>query len=166
MPQARLTSRGSRASGNDDEEVSAALLRDMATRCLCFRSRRTARLITRDFDAALAPTGLKATQLTLLCAVALRPDLGMTELAELLGLEQSTLSRNIALLRDRGLVRKQPAADKRQRHLALTKKGRTLAAKAYPLWQGAQLEAESRYFAGATRALFEELDENLGLQRS
>lgn len=138
----------------------------MATRCLCFRSRRTARLITRDFDAALAPTGLKATQLTLLCAVALRPELGMTELAEVLGLEQSTLSRNISLLRERGLVRTRAAEDRRQRHLALTAKGQALVTEAYPLWQEAQIAAESRYFSGASRALFAELDEQLGLTRS
>lgn len=164
MSNARTTRKQARSPTVGDA-ASKAQLRDMALRCLCFRSRRTARLITRDFDAALAPSGLKATQLTLLCAVALRPDLGMTELAELLGLEQSTLSRNIAHLRERGLVRAQPAADKRQRHLALTQKGRKLASRAYPLWQAAQVEAEARYFSGPARALFAEIDEQLGLSR-
>lgn len=138
----------------------------MATRCLCFRSRRTARVITRDFDAALAPTGLKATQLTLLCAIALRPELDMSDLADVLGLEQSTLSRNISLLRERGLVKSEAAADKRQRRLKVTRKGRTLASKAYPLWREVQLEAERRYLSGPARALFAELDEHIGLRRS
>ncbi len=137
----------------------------MASRCLCFRARRTARLITRDYDAALASTGLKATQLTLLCAVELRADLGMGELAEVLGLEQSTLSRNVAVLRERGFLRVSAGADKRQRALRVTSKGRALVAKAYPLWLRAQRETEDRYLGGAARLLLGELDDQAGLRR-
>lgn len=120
----------------------------MASQCLCFRTRRIARLITRDYDAALASTGLKATQLTLLCAVEIAQRAAMTEMAEVLGLEQSTLSRNLALLRERGLVRVTTAKDKRQRELTLTRKGRALVDKAYPLWQQVQRDVEERYLSG------------------
>src|SRR5690606_23744468 len=127
---------------------------------------RTARLITRDFDAALAPTGLKATQLTLLCAIELRPELGMGQLADVLGLEPSTLSRNLALLRERGLIHTAPGEDRRQRTLSVTRKGRALTTKAYPLWQQAQREAEERYFGSDARNLIAALDEQTGLKRS
>lgn len=143
---------------------SRSSLVDMASRCLCFRARRAARLITRDYDAALAPTGLKATQLTLLCAVELRDDLGMGELADVLGLEQSTLSRNVAVLRERGFLRVSSGEDKRQRALRITSKGRALVEKAYPLWQQVQRETEARYLTGASRFLLGELDEQAGLR--
>lgn len=138
-------------------------MKDMASRCLCFRTRRTARLITRDYDAALAPTGLKATQLTLLCAIELRDDLGMTDLAELLGLEQSTLSRNVAVLRSRGLLRVATAKDRRQRELSLTAKGRKLVDEAYPLWERAQQAAAERYLSGDRAAVLSAFDAQVGL---
>ncbi len=41
----------------------------MAAECLCLRTRRVSRAITRVYDEALRPLGVEATQLTLLNAV-------------------------------------------------------------------------------------------------
>ena len=81
--------------------------RIMAADCLCFRARRAARTITRAYDAALRPTGLQATQVTLMNAIALGPEGAqpMGRLSEGLALEISTLTRNLRALQNAGHVR-------------------------------------------------------------
>ncbi len=92
--------------------------------------RQAARAVTAQFDAQLQPTGLRATQLNLLMAVETGAAVTITDLAEILAMDRTTMTRNLKLLRDRGLV----APDR----IALTAKGRRSAAIALPLWEKAQ----------------------------
>lgn len=117
--------------------------RIMAADCLCFRARRAARAVTRAYDLALRPTGLQATQVTLMNAVALGPEGAqpMGQLAELLALDVSTLTRNLKPLEAAGLLsvgRNQ--ADRRVRMVALTEAGKTRLAEALPHWRRAHAE--------------------------
>jgi DNA-binding MarR family transcriptional regulator len=65
--------------------------------------------------------------------------LTMSELAEVLGLERTTLTRNLRPLESKGWVRAlSDDADLRRRRIELTAKGRAAAAKALPLWRRAQ----------------------------
>src|SRR4026208_379603 len=66
--------------------------------CLCLASRRAARTITRAFDRQLRPYGIRATQFTILTTLELRGPTPIGELAEALGMERTTLTRNLALL--------------------------------------------------------------------
>jgi hypothetical protein len=66
--------------------------------CHCLAARRTARAITRDFEAKLRPHGLRATQFSILAALALKDPIPVSELAWGLGLERTTLTRSAALL--------------------------------------------------------------------
>src|SRR5688572_3661210 len=116
-----------------DTGPNRSQLRDMANACVCFRVRRASRVITRMYDAVLAEVGLKATQLTLLCAIELRQDLNMGELGEVMGIEQSTLTRNLQFLESQALVQAKPGDDKRERFLVVTDKGKALLKRAYPL---------------------------------
>ena len=92
--------------------------------------RQAARAVTAQFDAQLQSTGLRATQLNLLMAVETGAAVTITDLAEILAMDRTTMTRNLKLLRDRGLV----APDR----IALTAKGRRSAAIALPLWEKAQ----------------------------
>jgi len=115
----------------------------MAAQCLCFRSRRTARAITRAYDEALRPTGLQATQVTLMNAVALGPDGAqpMGQLADFLALEISTLTRNLRALESAGLLDVgRSETDRRVRVVRLTETGKTRLAGALAYWKQAHSE--------------------------
>ena len=102
--------------------------------CLCLASRR-ARRITRTFDRELRPYGLRATQFTVLVMLSLRGDMTIGQLAEALGAERTTLTRNLALIEDAAWVKIRPA---RSRVVAVTDKGRAVVAKAFPAWPKSQ----------------------------
>jgi DNA-binding MarR family transcriptional regulator len=112
----------------------------MAAECLCFRARRVSRLITRMYDEALRPLGIQATQLTLLNAITLFGERGATmgRLADVLAMDQTTLSRNLRPLASGGLLRVAPLeSDRRVRVATLTGAGRRMVADALPLWEQA-----------------------------
>jgi DNA-binding MarR family transcriptional regulator len=111
----------------------------MAADCLCFRARRVARALTRMYDEALRPLGIHATQLTLLNAVAMMCDGGtMGRLADVLAMDQTTLSRNLRPLERAGLVRvTRLPEDRRVRVARLTPEGQRAVDDALPLWEAA-----------------------------
>ncbi|HJX86773.1 MAG TPA: MarR family winged helix-turn-helix transcriptional regulator, partial [Gemmatimonadales bacterium] len=74
----------------------------MSTDCACFNVRKAARALTAFYDQVMAPTGLRATQGTLLVALARAGDIPVTRLAGILGMDRTTLTRNLEPLeRDR-----------------------------------------------------------------
>lgn len=113
-----------------------------ATReCVCLAARRKARLLTRHFDDRLRPHGLRATQFSVLAALAQTGPILLGELAELLGLERTTLTRSVAILEDRGWVATARATDARTRPLRITGAGAERLERALPDWETAQEEA-------------------------
>ena len=106
--------------------------------CICFNLRKAARAVTQEYDAALQPSGLKATQFSLL-AMAERLGPGpMARLAEELVMDRTTLTRNLRPLEKQGLIRIQPGEDRRARLVEVTPAGRDALARALPLWQRTQ----------------------------
>lgn len=108
------------------------------TGCLCLAARRAARAITREFDRGLRPHGLRATQFTLLSALALRGETRVGDLAALLGLERTTLTRNLAVVAAEGLVQAVGGHDRRERLYEISTLGRRSLQRAYPTWQKIQ----------------------------
>jgi DNA-binding MarR family transcriptional regulator len=113
----------------------------MGVTCACSNLRRASRAVTQLFDAYFEEIGLKATQFTVLAALAYAdaepPTIG--ELAETLVLEQSSLSRNLAVLERLGFVRLVPRPeDRRERVVTMLRPGRAALARAFPLWKKAQ----------------------------
>jgi DNA-binding MarR family transcriptional regulator len=107
--------------------------------CLCLASRRAARAMTRAFDRRLRPQGMRVTQFSILTNLLLRGALPVGKLADALGMERTTLTRNLALLESKGWV--QISADKddaRSRVVAATRRGRSAVAAALPAWRAAQ----------------------------
>ncbi|WFE76053.1 MarR family winged helix-turn-helix transcriptional regulator [Roseinatronobacter sp. S2] len=135
--------------------------RIMAADCLCFRARRAARAITRAYDAALRPTGLQATQVTLMNAITLGPDGAqpMGRLSEGLALEISTLTRNLRALEKAGLVTiGRSETDRRVRVARLTEAGKTRLANALPYWKQAHGEIVAALGTDTAAALHAALD--------
>ena len=111
----------------------------MSTDCVCLNTQRAARAVARRYDAALRPAGLTSGQFSILAALNQDAAVSIGVLADGLGLERTTLTRNVAPLEKAGLVRSGAAAgDKRVRGLSLTALGREKLALAVPLWSAAQ----------------------------
>ena len=106
--------------------------------CTCARLRRTARRLTRAYDRALKPSGLRLTQYSVLANVARRSGLSVTDLAELLAMDRTTLTRNLRPLGARGWVRIAPGPDRRSRAVEITQAGRLVYQEALPLWRAAE----------------------------
>lgn len=112
------------------------------SQCTCALIRLSARRITQAYDQALKETGLRITQYSILANLERNEHLSITELAELLVMDRTTLSRNLQpLIRD-GLIERKEGADNRSKVLKLTVQGRGLLNRARPLWR--QTEASVR----------------------
>ena len=103
--------------------------------CTCALVRRSARRITQIYDAALQETGLRITQYSILANVDDRKDLSITDLAKLLAMDRTTLTRNLRPLQRDGLVELRDGPDKRSKALHLTANGREKLCVARPLWE-------------------------------
>ena len=128
--------------------------------CTCFKLRKLARAMSRLYDHHLAGVGLKTTQYSVL-ANAARAPLPVAELAELLGLERTTLTRNLKPLAEAGWVELKPGADSRQRIVTITDAGRDKVKQAYVVWRRAQTEFETLMGRESVRALHQQLESTL-----
>ncbi len=129
--------------------------------CLAGRARLLSSVISRIYDEALRPVDLKASQLSILAAVSTVKRAQPANLCRRLELEQSTFSRNVALMKRRGWVAARPGEDERSQELRLTKKGEALLAAALPRWREAQRKATRILGAKRAGALLDLVDESL-----
>jgi DNA-binding MarR family transcriptional regulator len=120
----------------DPKAMAAA--RKAARECICANLRRATRAVTKLYDDALKPTGLKITQFGLLSSLMAMGSSTLSELAADMQVDRTTLTRNLEILQARGLVVSEEGADRRERQLGLSEKGFSALRAAYPLWQAAQ----------------------------
>lgn len=107
--------------------------------CACVLLRRATRAVTAAYDAALAPSGLRVTQFSVLRTLARLGPLTITRLAAEAALDRSTMGRNLDPLERRGLVRfAANEADQRERLAHLTPAGSEAIEAALPRWREAQ----------------------------
>jgi DNA-binding MarR family transcriptional regulator len=106
--------------------------------CNCLSLRQASRRVTQLYDQALAPLGLRATQLSLLRNIERLGPVTLNPLAEALVMDRATLGHNLRPLEARGLVRMTVGKDRRSREVSLTKAGRTLLARGWRCWRRAQ----------------------------
>jgi DNA-binding MarR family transcriptional regulator len=107
-------------------------------------ARRRARELTRLYEAKLRLHGLRATQFSILVALAAVGAKPIGALAAALGLERTTLTRGAALLERNGWVETRRSDDERERQLRLTAAGRRKLEAAYPAWKAAQDAVEKK----------------------
>lgn len=107
--------------------------------CACRNLRMTTRVTTLYYDKAFQPIELKSTQFALLADIASRESSTIGQLSEILLMDQTTVTRNIEVLRKSGFIEVRPAEDDaRKRCIAITESGRAKLREAVPLWQEAQ----------------------------
>jgi DNA-binding MarR family transcriptional regulator len=121
--------------------------------CTCFRLRRTARRVTQIYDRRLAPLGLRVTQYSLLAHLVGKPPTAIGAFAEVMGMDRTTLTRNVRPLLAAGYLELAQGGDRRTRALALTAEGKALFRRAWPLWRAAELEVRATLGAGVTAEL-------------
>jgi DNA-binding MarR family transcriptional regulator len=126
--------------------------------CAAFNFRRTARAVTRLYDLALEPSGLRATQFAILTAIAKFQPVAISRLGEILVLDQTTLTRNLGLLQKQGHLEISPRSTRRQRFITLTDSGIKALAAALPLWRQVQARFLAEMGGNAWPALRNELE--------
>ena len=126
--------------------------------CLCFNLRKATRALTQTYDAALKPAGITAPQFTLLTAVKRQGPVPLSDLAAALGMDRTTLTRNLKPLQRDGLVASADGDDRRVRLLTLTAAGRTRLGYAEPLWRAVQLKVAGTFGHKPADTLLTELN--------
>ena len=121
---------------------AAGIGRMIASECLSVRIRRLGRVITRIYDNALAPHGVRIAQLNLLAALAASGGMRAVDLARLLELEKSTLSRDLKRMENLGWVRSARPSMDGGRLVTLTPAGSRLLLEVREAWEQAQAAAQ------------------------
>ena len=121
--------------------------------CYCATLRQATRALTTLYDKHLSAAGVKATQFSIMQALEYMGQARNRDLEGALTIDQTTLTRNLALLARDGLIRVVARPSGREKAWGLTPAGAELMAKAKPLWDMAQSEIRSRMGAQQTRAL-------------
>ena len=106
--------------------------------CVCSQVRRLARKLSSLYDARLSPEDLTITQYSLLANIERAGQLSHTVLAEKLGMERTTLTRNLRPLTRAKWVAAATGQDRRQHLLQLTAAGKRKLVRSLPLWEEAQ----------------------------
>lgn len=109
--------------------------------CVCFNLRRVTRLVTQFFDAEMRRHGIRTTQGMLLSALHSTGTSTMADLSEILGMERTTLLRNLRPLQRDGMVSIKGGEHGGPVELSLTTKGRKQIEKTAPAWESAQRTA-------------------------
>ena len=139
---------------------------DETAACACLNLRGAARAVTQMYDEVLRPSGLKATQFSVLAAVATIGPAAMTVIAKALVMDRTTLTRNLKPLMDRGLVKAGKGADdRRQRRIVVTREGKAALAKALPLWKKAHEQIVTGIGFARWQGMVRLLDETVRLTR-
>src|SRR6516165_11727629 len=106
--------------------------------CLNLHLRRVSRQLSRHYDDALRPVGLRITQFTILAVLAQTGPISVTDLAQWLGMERSALARGLKPVARKRFVTVSQGHDKRTRLAEITRAGRRKLDDALPGWNRAQ----------------------------
>ncbi len=129
----------------------------IASRCTCFHLRRATRRTTQVYDRELAKAGLSLNEYSILRRA--REPKTLSALAEALGMDRTTLTRNLKPLLDAGWMEETRSdEDARRKRIAITAAGRRLLKRAEPHWQRAQDHIEQLFGAADTAALHAALE--------
>lgn len=106
--------------------------------CSSSALRRASRAVTQHYEACFRGTGLRSTQFTVLATLAQTGPMPLSTLATMLGLERTTLTRNLVILENKHFVKTLADEDQRVRRIAITKQGEAAALAALDAWKQAQ----------------------------
>ena len=131
--------------------------------CTNFKLRQLTRVVSRHYDAHVAPSGLKMTQYSLLSHVLRLGPVRPVDLALAMNVDASTLTRNLKPLILGGWLTQGEGPDARSRLISLTDAGRTKRTEAQQYWRAAQLSLNDRLGVERVVALHALIEESLAL---
>ena len=126
-------------------------------RCTYTNIRRVDRAVARFYDEALAPCGISTAQFALLATLIEVHPVTINRLAAITIVDRTTLTRNLALLTRKHLVRCEEGTDRRERLVHLTEEGEQMFYATLPSWQQAQTQIEQAFGLERFEALLAEL---------
>ena len=107
--------------------------------CVCANLRKKTRVVTQLYDKVLEPTNLKVTQYSMLANIANHQAVSVSQLGDILLLDQTTITRNVNLLKKNGYVDvTRDTQDGRTKIISLTSTGIEKLNEATPLWMAIQ----------------------------
>ncbi len=121
--------------------------------CYCATLRQAARAVTALYEETLSDSGLHATQFTALQLLKAAPAIATTELADSIGIDQTTATRTLGLIRKAGLAIDSAGSDRREKRWTLTAKGEARLRELSPRWEAAQDLFEKRLGKAEAQAL-------------
>jgi DNA-binding MarR family transcriptional regulator len=126
--------------------------------CTVLRLHAATRLSMQAYNGFMAEVDLTMPQFATLASLYQEDGLSVSALAQLIGVDSTTLTRNLRLLEQRGLITQGTAAqDRRRRVVRLTPDGRKLFVRAVPLWQKAQAALKKRLGVAQIEVLHKQL---------
>ena len=126
--------------------------------CSCFHLKKSARLMSQMFDYHLKPSGLKNTQFTALAATMMYAPISITDLADLMVTDRTTLTRKLKLMEKEDLIAVEPGKDSRSRNVVVTANGKKVLKQALPLWRIAQKSVLEQFGKTRWKSLVSELE--------
>lgn len=116
----------------------------MKNRCYCIALRKASRKVSLLYDHALAEFGITVAQYSLMRKLQTGKPLTVTELAERLELDRSTVGRNVKVLERKGLIHIKKGDDLREARVHLTQDGGFILDTSQPKWQQVQDTVEAK----------------------
>jgi DNA-binding MarR family transcriptional regulator len=146
-----LSSSGKENGMTPDGEMQTAV-------CHCLALRQAARHVTRFYDQALAPTGLRSTQFSILSKLKRLGPLTVNALAAEMAMDRTTLGRTMLPLERDGLIAiGSGVEDRRSKQLQITRAGGRRLDAALALWTRAQKRFEAEFGGKRASSLRSEL---------
>lgn len=120
------------------------IIQKRKTSCYCINSRRLSNLITNKYDKHLEEINLTVNQYSLLVNINQLEICSVSDLANYVGLERTTLVRTLKPLFDKKLIEDISETTQRNRQIKITQKGKEVLEKGKPLWKQVQKEIEDK----------------------
>jgi DNA-binding MarR family transcriptional regulator len=111
---------------------------------MCASLRRASRALTQLYEDGLRPTGLRATQFTILQAFSLAGEVTQGKLGQILAMDSTTLTRTLTTMSRHGWIAKRRGEDRREWRMRLSRAGEIQFKRALPYWEKAQAEVRRK----------------------
>ena len=126
--------------------------------CLCFNLRRAYRVVSSLYDETFRPLGLRTGQLAVIEMAAKVGPLTICQLAQATTTDRTTLTRNLKPLERGGFIKViSGSADRREREVVITQKGKAVLEQAFPMWKKVQAKIQDKLGRGRAQKLIHEL---------
>jgi DNA-binding MarR family transcriptional regulator len=121
--------------------------------CTCGELRKAARAITLLYDNTFKSSGLLSTQFGVLQVLCEIDSIQITDLAGKLGMDRTTLTRNLSVLERDGFIKISQGIDHRTRIVTATQKGHVAVSKTILIWGEIQFKVKQKLGENSWREL-------------